>query len=503
MMSSGKDHKDLLELAEIVYLRKWVLIAPVILCTLAGLVISRSLPVRYRSTTLILVEQQQVPEQYVMPTDKTPFVERLNTIKQQILSRSRLEQIVEDFNLYKGTDGGGLLGSMSGRLGLGKTEAAGREDLIEMLRKDIEIKVMGDSKKGGDAFSINYTGKDPYVTMQVTNTLASFFIDENLKAREQYAEGTSEFLSNELDRAKQDLEVQERALRRFKESRMGSLPEQLEANLRTLDRLQMELQSLNIAMRAAEERKIVQEEAAGAAVNSPSAGGRQVSLEAELERLNNELAFLRSTYKESYPDIIIVKNRIQDIESRIEARESPSDKDGADAKKPARTYGGGEYKAQIAALSEREAGVRRQIKEYEKRVEDSPANEQRMSDLHRDYDISFKNYQTLLEKKLNARLAENMEKRQKGERFKVIDPANLPERPYKNDKMKVAFGGLAAGVGAGLGLIFMMEYLNPAFRKPEELEAVLPYQVLASIPVFQKKQTEKKRGYLKIVSGGK
>lgn len=497
-MPADKDKKDFLAWAEIVYLRKWTVIIPVILCTIAGLAVSRSLPTRYRSTTLILVEQQQVPEQYVMPTDKTPFVERLNTIKQQILSRSRLEQILEDFNLYKGSDGGG---GLMGYLGLNKTEGAGREDQIDRLRKDIEIKVMGDSKKGGDAFSINYTGKDPYVTMQVTNTLASFFIDENLKAREQYAEGTSEFLANELDRAKQELEVQERSLRRFKESRMGSLPTQLEANLRTLDRLQMELQSVNTAIRAAEERKIVQEEIMAGSVNGQAAGGAPVSLEAELDRLNNELTVLRSTYKENYPDIIIVKNRIKEIESRLEAKESASGKDSA--KKPVRAYGGGEYKAQIAALKEREAEIRRQIKEYEKRVEDSPANEQRMTDLHRDYDISFKNYQTLLEKKLNARLAENMEKRQKGERFKVIDPANLPERPYKSDKMKAVFSGFGAGAGIGLGLIFLMEHLNPAFRKPEELEAVFPHQVLASIPEFRKKPSEKKRGYLKLVSGGK
>lgn len=497
-MPADKDSKDFLAWAEIVYLRKWTVIIPVILCTLAGLAVSRALPTRYRSTTLILVEQQQVPEQYVMPTDKTPFVERLNTIKQQILSRSRLEQILDDFNLYKGSDGGG---GLMGYLGLNKTEGAGREEQIDRLRKDIEIKVMGDSKKGGDAFSINYTGKDPYVTMQVTNTLSSFFIDENLKAREQYAEGTSEFLANELDRAKQELEVQERSLRRFKESRMGSLPTQLEANLRTLDRLQMELQSVNTAIRAAEERKTVQEEIMAGSINGQAAGGAPVSLEAELDRLNNELTVLRSTYKENYPDIIIVKNRIKEIESRLEAKESASGKDSA--KKPVRAYGGGEYKAQIAALKEREAEIRRQIKGYEKRVEDSPANEQRMTDLHRDYDISFKNYQTLLEKKLNARLAENMEKRQKGERFKVIDPANLPERPYKSDKMKVVFSGFGAGAGIGLGLIFLMEYLNPAFRKPEELEAVFPHQVLASIPEFRKRPSEKKRGYLKLVSGGK
>lgn len=501
MMPADKDRKDFLAWAEIVYLRKWTVIIPVVICTLAGVAVSRALPTRYRSTTLILVEQQQVPEQYVMPTDKTPFVERLNTIKQQILSRSRLEQILDDFNLYKGSDDkGGLLG----RLGLSKTEGAGKEELIDRLRNDIEIKVMGDSRKGGDAFSINYTGKDPYVTMQVTNTLSSFFIDENLKAREQYAEGTSEFLANELDRAKQELEVQERSLRRFKESRMGSLPTQLEANLRTLDRLQMELQSVNTAIRAAEERKIVQEEIMAVSASGQTGGGAPVSLEAELERLNNELASLRSTYKENYPDILIVKNRIKEIESRLDARESASGKEGFEAKKPARTYGGGEYRAQITALKEREAEIRRQIKEYEKRVEDSPANEQRMTDLHRDYDISFKNYQTLLEKKLNARLAENMEKRQKGERFKVIDPANLPERPYKNDKMKSVFGGFAAGAGIGFGLIFLMEYLNPAFRKPEELEAVFPHQVLASIPEFRKRPSEKKkRGYLKLVSGGK
>lgn len=496
-MALKKEAMTPVQVLDLILLRKWLLIIPLAAGTIIGLLVALAMPTRYRSTTLILVEQQQVPEEYVMPTDKTPFVERLNTIKQQILSRSRLEQVLNDYSLYQDGDSSALtspVGWAKGKLGLQASAGTAVEDRIELLRSDIDIKVLGDNKRGGDAFSINYTGKDPYLTMQVTNTLSSFFIDENLKARELYAEGTSEFLANELDKAKQELEVQERALRRFKEGRMGSLPTQLEANLRTLDRLQMELQAVNTQTRSMEDRMNIQQELVSEGILPAN------SLDAELASLKKELSSLLSVYSESYPDVVIVKNRISELEAKKKTGGSSS-RAGL-----IRTEGGGyaDADSQLAVLKQRESEIRKQIKDYERRVEETPANEQRMVDLRRDYDMSLKNYQSLLEKKLSARLAENMEKRQKGERFKVIDPPNLPEKPFRNNKWKITLGGTAAGAGAGLGIIFLIEYLNPAFRKPEELEGLIPGPVLATIPEFYTKpQDKKKKAGLKLVNGGR
>ena len=446
--------KNIFDYLEIIKRRKWLIAVPVLIGVASGALISYTMPAYYRSTTLIMVDEQQVSQTYVTPTDTTPIEKRLSTINQQIMSRSQLEKIVDDFKLYETgqvAQPTGLRARLKAALGLTTNQPHTKEDAVEMLRSDIDIKVVdvGAGKKLNNAFNISYSGRDPYQTMQVANTLASLFIDENLKQRERYAEGTSDFLSNELDKAKHELELQEQALRRFKESRMGSLPEQLDANLRTLDRLQTELQSVT--------------------------GSIKTTYVSELDRLRSELTALTATYKDNYPDVVTLKNRIRELEEQMSLNVAAQpDAAGKSADTP----------ADIMSLKTREAKLRQQIKAYEARVETTPANEQRLADIKRDYTISLQNYQSLLEKKLSARLAENLEKRQKGEKFRVIDPANLPQRPYKPDRVIITFMGLAIGGALGAGLALLFEFLNPAFRKPEEFTGLFDKEVLATIPYF-------------------
>lgn len=471
---------------EVFYRSKWKIIIPAVACTAIAAVIAVGMPSKYRSTTLILVEQQQVPEAYVTPTDKTPFAQRLNTIKQQIMSRTNLERIINDFNLYRGSEGG-LVSRISNKLG--RTQAApGKEASYERMSNDIDVKVLGD-RRSEDAFSISYTGTNPYVTMQVTNALASLFIEQSLKTREQYAEGTSDFLSNELDNAKKELEGLEKAVKEFKERNMGRLPQQLEANLRTLDRFQMELQTTAIELRNAEERRAVLE----TQTNQTGADGAGVVLapEAELDRLQNELARLLSMYKDSYPDVVITRKRIAELKelmARSKKEVHKADESDAAARNPQAYNAVAIANSQITALKQRMSDLKKQIAVYEKRVEETPSMEQRFTNLRRDYDISLKNYQDLLTKKLSARLAENLEKRQKGERFKVLDSANLPESPIKPNRPFIVLFGFLVGLGAGCGLVYTLEFLSPSFRNKEEIEAALGAPVLAVIPIFLDKQ---------------
>lgn len=505
-------NKNLFDYIEIIYRRKWMLIVPLVASTIAGIVIGYGLPAYYRSTTLILVEQQQVPQAYVTPTDITPVEKRLSTISQQIMSRTNLEKIIDNFNLYKGDKKQIFKDPLMPLLkyvNLWQDKAPAREDIIEQMRKDIEVKVIeGSGKKGGDAFSVSYTAQDPHVAMQVANTLASFFIDENLKIREQYAEGTSEFLVSELERAKQELEEQEKVLRRFKEEHMGSLPGQMDANLRTLDRLQMELQTVSEALKNAEDRKNLLEAQLSPGLKGLTAA--PTSLEAEIERLKTELANLLSVYKENYPDILIIKNRIKEIETQMATKkESYAQQHEQSAPQDMTAQNMNIYadlaaiKSRIATLREREINIRKHIKGYEKRVEETPAHEQKLADISRDYDMSLKNYQSLLEKKLSARLAENMEKRQKGERFRIIDPANLPEKPYKPDRFRIILMGMMAGLGAGMGLVFFFESMNPAFRKPEDLLGVISQPLLATIPLFPANTMRKQVARFMVIRGKK
>jgi polysaccharide chain length determinant protein (PEP-CTERM system associated) len=502
---------------EVALRRKWHLAAPAVAGVVIAAVAAIGMPSYYRSTTTILVEQQRVPERYVMPTDSTPFSQRLNTIRQQILSRPRLESIIQQFNLYQSTSSMGPVSALRGRLGLKSKKPPLKEDIIERMTDDIDINLIG-GRTSGDAFSVSYAATDPYVAMQVTGAIASMFIEENLRVREQYAEGTSDFLASELENAKKDLEKQELSVKNYKERYMGGLPQQLDANLRTLDRLQMELQTVNIELRNSQDRGMLMEaqmKAAGAASGVASgavAGATQPNaLADELARLNQELAALLSIYKDTYPDVIMTRRRIAEVKGLLtraaEAAEKNRQTASTEEAAPVAAIDPELYnnlaavKAQMASLREREAEIREQMAVFERRVEQTPANEQRLSDLRRDYEVSLQNYQALLEKRFNARLAENLEKRQKGERFTVIDPANLPEKPFKPSRPAVTMAGAAVGVGLGVGLVIILEFLNPAFRKPEELAGLVPYQVLAAIPDFTSASAKRTVKRLRLVKG--
>ena len=496
---------------EVLYRRKWIFVAPILLSLIIAIVIAYNMPSRYRSTTMILIEGQRVPEAYVQATDKTPLSSRLSTLTQQIMSRTRLEKIALDFNLHEEFNQGPLK-----RLGLsrdGDTGRPGMETIIEQMRNDINIEVIegGRSRRGGrnpDAFSISYTGTNPETIMQITNTLASLFIEENLKAREEYAEGTSEFLISELNKAKRELERQERSLRRFKEAHMGALPGQMNANLRTLDRLQLELQSARESLRNAMQRKSFLEAQRGIVTGGPQTTSSAMQI--ELLRLGNELAGLRSTYKENYPDVIMVKNRIAEIEAQLleneEVLANNEEKITVEELATMNPTVSSELnitKSAIEAYRLREEKIIKQINQYEERVEVIPANEQKLADIRRDYDISLDNYKSLLEKKLNARLAENLEKRQQGERFRVIDPANLPEKPYEPNRRKIALMGLMIGMGLGIGLIYLFEFFNPAFRKAEDFHGVMDSPILTTIPRFTTNNAKVRSGKFQLVKGKK
>lgn len=498
--------KNIVDQLSVFVHRKWLFIIPLAIGAVAGLITSFELDEKYSSSTLILVEEQQVPEEYVTPTDRTPFSQRLNVISQQILSRTRLDQIIKEFKLYEYQGPGRIERAVAFVTG-NPVEERTPEDLIEQMRTDIQFTVIGETNpkktqnSGGNAFTITYSGRDPQTAMQVTNTLASLFIEENLRVREQYAEGTSEFISSELEKAQEDLASFEQRIKDFKQANMGTLPEQLEANLSTLDRLQIELQNVTASIRQNEDRKMVLEEQLKVAPTAMASGAVQGTLAGELDSARAELSQMLSLFKETYPDVIILKKRIKDLEAQLGAAPQP-----AGEKKTAPSVLNPAYaelmavKSQLTTLKQRDAQIRKSVAEYERRIGLTPSVEQQQKDLMRDYQISLENYQGLLGKKMNARLAENLEKRQKGARFRVVDPANLPESPDYPNKPLVTGIGLAGGAAAGTGLVFLFEFLNPAFRKPEDFDGILDVPVLSSIPLFRQEEARGEQK-LRLVKG--
>jgi polysaccharide chain length determinant protein (PEP-CTERM system associated) len=489
---------------EIFLRRIWYVIIPFVVILIGAILYAYITPKSYLASTLILVTPQKVPEAFVRPTITSRIEDRLQSIGQEILSRTRLEQVISEFNLYQEE---------------GKSLAP--EEIVVLMRKNIEVKTR--PKEG--YFTISYIGKDPKTVTNVTNKLASLFIEENLKSREQQAQGTTEFLSIELEATRAKLEEQEKSVLQFKKQFMSELPEQRDANLKVLDQLQLLYQRIGESLRSANDRKLViQKQISDTELMIASAPNMKNSFtssfiplkdpqEVQLEMLKNQLADLQTKYTEKHPDIVIVQKRITELEAKIEkdklgkktegpmtvselsAPKTETKREKKDEKSELRLNP--RYKEmesqliatelEIERLREEEVKIKDQINKYRVRIENTPAREQAMAAISRDYQNTKEGYQTLLKKAQEAQQAENLERRQKGEQFRVIDPARIPEKPYKPDIQKIILAALLLGMGSGLGLAFLREQMDHSFRDPEDLEATFGFKVLTNIPKIEKK----------------
>ena len=515
MINPGKPF-NIHEYLEVFLRRIFYFIIPFVLILAGAAVYAFMIPKEYRATTLILVTPQTVPQDFVRPTITARIEDRLQSIAQEIMSRTRLEQVIDEFKLY-GQEANSLH----------------REELVEIMRKNIQVQIK--SKEG--YFTISYIGKDPQVVTLVTSKLASLFIEENLKMREQQAAGTSEFLSIELKATKVKLEEQERVISAYKQKYMGELPEQREANLRVLDQLQMQSQRVGDSIKAAQDRKILVQKQlsdfeflAGAAAQAqaspetadpvstlfpgfaPATKGRN-PYEGQLEQMRNFLADLRARYTERHPDIVVTKKKIADLEvksaefeaklEKEEMAEKEKEKRAGKEKSPGKSLGAKreikldprltprfkELENQVIAadleiqrLHQEDAKLKSQIVQYRERVENTPAREQGLAILTRDYNNTRESYASLLKKSQEAQQAQNLERRQKGEQFKVIDPARVPEKPYRPDIPKILLIGLVLGFFGGGAAAFFREQMDRSFRDGEDLQAALGFKVLANIP---------------------
>ena len=325
MINSEKPF-NVYDFIEVGFRRIWFIIIPFVVVVVGTVLYVRYAPREYMATTLILVTPQKVPEEFVKSTITSNIEDRLQSISQEIMSRTRLEQIISEFKLYP---------EMS--------KSAGKEEIVELMRKNILIEIPKREKEKS-SFTISYIGKDPQVAANVTAKIASSFIEENLKVREQQAQGTSEFLSVELESTKKKLENQEKTLTHFKRQFMGELPEQKDANLRVLEQLQNQYQRIGENLRSARDRKVViQKQLAdiemmmASATNKVEIPSKETKEEApvapplpfskpevkdpqevQLEKLKTELKELELRYTEKHPDILLTKRKIRDLETQVE-----------------------------------------------------------------------------------------------------------------------------------------------------------------------------------------
>ena len=485
MINPGKSF-NIHDYIEIFLRRIWYIIIPFAMVVSAAAIYSFTAPQRYRASTLILVTPQKVPVEYVRPTVTSRIEDRLQSIGQEIMSRTRLEQIIGEFKLYQK-----------------EAKTITVEEIVELMRSDIRVDIRGSQ----GYFTISYMGRDPRIVTLVTNKLASLFIEENLKLREQQAQGTSEFLSIELNATKAKLDEQEKIITQFKRQFMYELPDQRDTNLNVLGKLQLQLQTTGDALKSAQDRKLIMQKqltemrnmatmyTEDSTVSSSSLSSASPG-DIRLNQLKNHLSELEIKYKEKHPDILVTKKQIADLEKKIEAAR----KETGGVKEKEASPGVGidpfykEMEGQLAAtdfeinrLKDEEARTKGKMAEYQTRIENSPVRELGMANLTRDYQNMKDTYQSLLKKSQEAQQAENLERRQKGEQFKVIDPARIPEKPFSPNILRILLFGLLLGAMSGFGMAFAKEQTDRSFRDAEDLETTLGFKVLANIPKIEEK----------------
>jgi protein tyrosine kinase modulator len=467
--------------------RKWLILMPAIVVAAAGLAWIHYLPNVYRADTLILVVPQRVPESYVRATVTTRIEDRLQSISQQILSRTRLEKIVQDFGLYPERRSTDVM-----------------EDIVDRMRKDISIDIVK-----GDAFRVSYSAPQPLTAMKVTERLASLFIDESLRDREALAEGTNSFLEAQLDEARRKLVENEKTLEEYQNKYNGELPTQLQGNLQGLHNTEMQLQALvESTNRDRDRRMLVERLTADANLDAsrdaalpqtPAPSGdidRTLSPAEQLRQSETALIALELRLKPEHPDVIRLKRSIAELKKRIavEVADQPVSTSGkvvtgpGDAVRRNRMNDAkGELAsldAQLASKAAEESRLRGILAEYQRRIEATPAREAELASLTRDYDTIQQSYRTLLSKKEDSQIAANLERRQIGEQFRVVDAARVPEKPTSPDRPKLYLLALTSALAIGCAFAASAEFLDRTMRSEDDVRAALNLPVLATIPTL-------------------
>ena len=503
----GDQHASLLtpeHCLRLIFHRKWLILGVFGLVSAVTAVITTRLPNIYSSDTLILVDPQKVPESYVKATVSGDIRNRLGTLKQQILSATRLQKIIDNLNLYST-----------------ERKTMAREDVITHMRSNIEVGVVSDFGGSQDlqAFRITYRGGDPQLVAQVANELAAQFIEENLKAREQQAEGTTEFLTNQLGETRKTLEEQEAKLRDFRLKHIGEMPEQQAADLQILGHLQSQLQLESDALNRAEQQRayiesmMASNQSAGVvdldeqqpARPSGAPAAAPVNATASKEKQLAEL--LAHGYTENHPDVRRLKAEIeQQAKSSKEtirggAPEAPQVAQIPVPPPPApprrqpvfppkyvnpvlQTQLTG-AESEIAKHKEQVQILSKQIAGYQAKLEAIPVREQQITALVRDYEISKAHYSQLLNNQLSAATATQLEVRQKGEKFSILDLAQPAQKPSSPNRTLLNLGGSLGGLALGLFLALGTEFLGMSITSAEHLTAATGFPVLEVIPLIE------------------
>ena len=460
------------------------------------------LPPRYKSGTLILVEQPTMPNNLVAPNVNDNLQDRLQSITQQILSRTRLLLIIGKLNLYRDDH-----------------RALTPDQKVALMRKDIDIELVRDAQNQAiTAFRVSYSAPDPRQAQQVTSELTNLFIDENTRVREQESEDTTRFMEDQVTSARSSLADQDAKVRAFQAQHEGELPDQEASNLQILSGLQSQLQNEQDALNAATQQRVYHQSLIdqyralqGTTGTTTGAPTGLPGIDQRLETLRAKLADLSTRYTDAYPEIQDLKEEIANTEKTrerlianmqrdVSGKQAKTDSQSPVVTDPAQDAPFLQLQSQLQSdrleISNREqaiASLKSRISQYQARLSEEPAVAQQLADLSRGYDQSQKNYNDLLQKESESQMATSMEQMQEGERFTMIDPPSLPIKPDFPNRLKMCGAGLGAGVALGLLIVGGLEFFDDRLHSDEQIRKLLPVVVISEIPEIASLDDERNR----------
>lgn len=475
----GLEHYGFNDYRRLFQRRKWLIAFVSLGMALATAVFAHFLPNIYKASTTILVDSQRVPNDYVKSTVSTNVVDRLATIREQVLSATRLGKIIDELHLYP-------------ELRANQPE----EVVIERMRKDIDIQVanLGRHDGGLGAFTISFHSRKPVEAARVTNRLASLFIEDNIRAREQQVEGTTSFIDRELEEAKTELDSQEKKIRELKTKYVAELPQSESYHVQAISSLQLEMRGQMDAIDREQQQKVLlqtQMAETPRVVNLDSNVSPEVqALDILLQKEEMQLSNLRQRYGPDFPDVVKVTMEIQDLQGKISAAKKASagatktdkgDSSGAPAN-PVLTSEIAELNKSVKKHEERIAGIKQEIAFHQSKLEAIPIFQQKMDSVMRDYDVARDEYMRLLSLKFNADMSADLEARQKGERFVILDAARVPVLPDSPDRPLIDLAGLGVGLVSGLATAVGLELVDPTVKTEREILAELGGKIFGEVP---------------------
>jgi polysaccharide biosynthesis transport protein len=464
--------------------RKWVALLVFSAVCAAVVSITMSLPDLYRATATVLVETQHVSEEFVRSSVSAELETRIQAIREDVMSRARLGELITRLDLYPEL----------------RAKGVAPDAIIERMRRDVDLHLDSVGPSGGRAptisFAINYSGRNPRTVAEVTNQLASLYVVENSKIREGQAARTAEFLKTQVDAVKKELDAQERRATEFNLSHIGELPQQVSANLASLERLntQLRLNGEN-QVRAMDRRERYERQLADVGSAPPATvAGRpaQGPGSEELAKMRQQLAQLQRKYTDQYPEVIRVRAELADLERQLAERpvvaSTATKPPAASAPSPdPRTRlleAIADSDAELKALKNEEASFRQAISGYEQRVDNVPKRQEEFEALSRNSASTKERYDTLLKRYEEAQLASSLEQGQKVEEFRILDAAIPPLEPSAPSRPRLLAIGLCLAIALSAGSVMLIEKLDTSLHSIDQLRAVVAVPVLFNIPLI-------------------